>query len=253
MKPQSATEGKKNEISATERREEIMNATRTTVDDRRYRDKFVNKLSNNSPKKTDRSTRSFNRVADSTSSGRIYPTNERDYTNSHFGNSGNSKIDRINVSRLAPGEKVTKNERSFALRMMGASAPRTDVKKEERKFFSKLPVRTWKRLRTKEPAALRPESGAMNEDNNRKLREVKNETAKSNDHPERVENDDVRGKDRAAANRNDVKWNERFGTGLLGADKPGLTSSDLKSTKGIKGLKAARGTHEQRKKRTSVK
>ncbi|XP_071562773.1 uncharacterized protein [Temnothorax nylanderi] len=251
-RPCSATEGKKIKSQTIERREEITSAT---VDERRYRDKF-DKLSNNPPKETSRSTRTFNRIADSKSNGRIYTANEGNNTNPHRGNSGNSKMDRINVtvSRLAPEEKVTKNERTFALRMTGAAATRTDMEKKiEKKFFSRLPIRTWKRSRTKEPATSRPENDATNGDVNRKLQQVENETAKSNDHSERVENDDVRVKDRAAANRNDVKRSQGFGTGSLSADKPGLISSNLKGVRGIKGLNTAKGTHEQRKKKTNVK
>lgn len=248
MRAHSATEGKKMKSPTTEKREEITSATRI-INDRRY--KFVNKLSNNFPKETSRLTKTFNRVADSKSNGGIYATNERDNKSSYHGNFGNSKMNRI--SRLVPEEKIM-NERTFALRMTGASAPHTNIEKvRERKFSSRLPVRMWKRLRTKEPAVLRPESGnATNRDANLKLQEVENETAKSNDHPERVENDDVRGKDRATANRNNIK-SDRFGTGLLRADKSGLTSSDLKSIKGNKDLNTARGTHEQRKKSMSVK
>lgn len=245
----SATERKKTKSQTIEKREEITNAT---VDDRQYRDKF-DKLPNNSPKETGRSR--FNRVADSKSTGRMYTVNERDSINSR-GNSGNSKINRINVatSRFTPEKKMTKNDKTFALKMTDAFALRTDMKKKkERKFFSRLPIRTWKRLRTKEPAAVRPENDATNGDINRKLQKMENETAKSSDHSERVESDDVRVKDRAAANRTAVKRGERFETGSLRADKPGLTFSNLKSVKGIKGLNTVRGMHEQQKKRTSVK
>lgn len=249
MRAHSATEGEKMKSPTIERREEITSATRI-VDDRRY--KFVNKLSNNFPKERSRSTKTFNRVADSKSNERIYATNERNNTSYRHGNSENSKINGINVSRLAPEEKIMKNERTFAWRMTGASAPH--IEKEKERKFSRLPVRMWKRLRTKEPAALRPKSGdATNGDANLKLQEVENEIAKSNDHPERVENDDVRGKDRATANRNNIKRSDRFGTGSLRADKSGLTSSNLKSIKEIKDLNTARGTHAQRKKRMSVK
>lgn len=253
MRPHSATEGRKTKSPMTERREEMTSATQAIVDDRRSRYKFVNKLSNNFSKETDRTTRMFDRVADSKSNGQIYTANERNNTNSHRGNSGNNKTNWINVavSRLAPKEKITKNERTFALRITGASVPRANIEKEGRKFFSRLPVRTWKRLRTKEPGALRPESDATNGDVNREVQEAENEIAKSSDHPARTENDDVHGKDRA--NRNDIKRSERFGTRSLGADKSGLTSSVLKSIKRIKDLNSARGMHEQRKTKTSIK
>lgn len=92
--------------------------------------------------------------------------NKRNNMNSHRGNTKNSKMDQIDVtaSRLIP-EKITQNEKTFALKMTNISMPRLDVKKEkERKFLSRLPIRTWKRLRTKEPIILRPESDATNKD-----------------------------------------------------------------------------------------
>ncbi|XP_018311905.1 uncharacterized protein [Mycetomoellerius zeteki] len=95
MRPHSATEGKKNKFSTIERKEEIINTTGMTVDNHRYRNKFVNKLSNNSPKKTSRLTRMFNRIADSSGNRQIEMENERDNINFHR---GNSKIDQINVT-----------------------------------------------------------------------------------------------------------------------------------------------------------
>lgn len=208
-RPHSTTGGKKIKSATIDRREEIT-ATRTTVNDRRCH----NKLSNNSPREIGRST--FNRVTDSKNNDRIYSpvTNKKDNTKLHRGNSGSNRTDRTNVvvSQLAP-EKITENETS---RMTGVSAPRADVGKEkERKFSSRLPIRKWKRLRTKEPAR-RPKNDATNGDVNREGMEI--ETARSS---ERVENDDVRAKDRAAANRNDVKRSDRFKAGSLGADKLG--------------------------------
>ncbi|EGI69140.1 hypothetical protein G5I_02117 [Acromyrmex echinatior] len=206
MSPRLATEEKKNKFLTTERKEEIIN---TTDDNRRYYNKFVNKLSNNSPKKTDRLTRIFNRITDSSSNGRIEMENERDKMNSHRENIRNSKMDQIDVtvSRLTP-EKITQNEKIFALKMRNTSVPRLDVKKEkERKFFSRLPIRTWKRFRTKEPITLHPESD--------KDKKVENETALNN-HPKKTENDDVHTKDRATTiNSNDIKQSEHFETGSL--------------------------------------
>ncbi|XP_018312037.1 uncharacterized protein [Mycetomoellerius zeteki] len=136
--------------------------------------------------------------------------------------------------------------------MTDISVPRVDVKKEKkRKFFSRLPIRTWKRLRTKEPAALRPERDATNDV---KLQKVENETAKLNNHLEKTENVDIHTKDRTTTiNSNDIKRSERFGTGSPSVDKSGLTSSDLKSIKRIKDFNATRRTYEQWKKRTSIK
>ncbi|XP_025074337.1 uncharacterized protein LOC112552710 [Pogonomyrmex barbatus] len=236
------------------KREEITKMTQPIVDNQ-YHDRFVNKLFNNPPKEPCQSAKMLNRVVDSKSNGQIYATSERDDMNSHSGNSENDKTNRINpvVSRSGPEEKVTKNERTFTLRMTDTAMPRMDIEKEEKKFFSKLPIRTWKRLRTKEPAALRPESDATNADVKEKFQKTQNETTISNDHPERVENDDVREGARATANCSDVKRNEYFRRGLLRVDKPELTSSDLKNTKESKGSNAAKRTHEQWKKRTSAK
>lgn len=216
-RPHSATKGRKIKSPTIDRKEEVTIATRTIVDDRRYHDKF-NKLSNNSLKETRRSTRTFNRVADSKNNGRIHVANKKDNSNPHREKSGNSKIDRINVaiSRLAPEKKIRKNERTT-----DASAPRADMEKEkERKFTSRLPIRIWKRLKTKEPAALRPKNDATSGDV--ALQGMENE--KSDDRSARVENDDVRVKDRAAANRNDAKRSERSRTGSLGANKSGSRS-----------------------------
>lgn len=209
-RPRSATEGRKIKSPTVDRREEVTIATRTTVDDRRHHDKF-NKLTNNSPKEI-RSTRTFNRVADSRNNGRTYVANKRDSANPHRGNSG-VKVDRIDVatSRLAP-EKKMKNERT-------SDVSRTDPEREkERKFTSRLPIRIWKRRKTKEPAALRPKNEATS-GVDRRLQGMENETAKSDDRSSRG-NDDVRVKDRAAANRRDVKRSDRSRTGSLGADKP---------------------------------
>ncbi|KYN10014.1 hypothetical protein ALC57_17848 [Trachymyrmex cornetzi] len=251
MRPHSTTEEKKNKFLMTERREKIINTTGTIVNNHRYCNKFVNKLSNNSPKKTGRLTRMFNHIADLSSNGRIEVENKRDNMNSYSENIRNSKMDQIDVtvSQLTP-EKTTQNEKTFALKMTNISVPRLDVKKEkERKFFSRLPIRTWKRLRTKEPTTLRPESDTTNKD---KLQKVENETAKLNNHTEKTENDDVHTKDRATTLNNDIKWSRRFRTGSLNVNKPGLTSFDLKSMKKIKDLNSTR-TYEQWKKRTSIK
>ncbi|KAL0134436.1 hypothetical protein PUN28_001312 [Cardiocondyla obscurior] len=118
-------------------------------------------------------------------------------------------------------------------------------KGKERKFYSKLPIRTWKRRRTKEPAALHVGNDATNADVNREFHEVKKEA--TNDRSKGVKNDDVRVKDRAAANRNDVKLNKRFEAKLLNVGKPGSTSPNLKSTKETKGS-GTKGTFVQRKK-----
>lgn len=202
-RPHSATKGRKIK-SPIGKREEV--ATRTTVDDRRHHEKF-SKFPNNFPKETGRSTRTFNRVADSRNNGRTYVANKRDNANAHRGNSGD-KVDRINVA-ISSEKKITRNERT-------ADTPRME-KEKEKKFASRLPVRIWKRLKTREPAALRPKNEETSGDV--ELQGTENETVEPDDRSARVENDDVRAKDRATANRNDVKRSGRSRTGSLSADK----------------------------------
>ncbi|KMQ92887.1 amidohydrolase [Lasius niger] len=136
--------------------------------------------------------------------------------------------------------------------MTGASG----VEKEKKKFFSRLPIRTWKRLRTKEPAALRLESDVKDGDDNRKFQAVDIVTANSNGHPEKIKSDEIREEIRAVratADRSDVKRSNRFGIGSLSADKPEVTSSSIKNIKGLKGLSTTRRTSEQQRKRMNIK
>ncbi|CAL1685318.1 unnamed protein product [Lasius platythorax] len=246
-RPRSAVEGKKIGInSSSERRTETMNATftRTNVDDRRY---HVNKLSN----ETHQPARTFKRVVDSNSNERIYATNEENNTNPRSRNSRNNKTDRTNVA-VSRSAAEKKNEKTFTLRMTGASG----VEKEKKKFFSRLPIRTWKRLRTKEPAALRLESDVKDGDDNRKFQAVNIVTANSNGHPEKIKSDEIREEIRAVhatADRSDVKRSNRFGIGSLSADKPEVTSSSIKNIKGLKGLSTTRRTSEQQRKRMNIK
>ncbi|XP_029667325.1 probable serine/threonine-protein kinase DDB_G0278845 isoform X1 [Formica exsecta] len=252
VRPYSAVEEKKIGInSPSEKRTETMNETfaQTNVDNRRNR---VNKLSN----ETHQPTRTFKRIAESNSDEQIYATNEEDDTNPRSRNPRNNKINRTNVpvSRSAAEEK---NERTFTLRMADAS-PRAGVETEKRKFFSRLPIRTWKRLRTKEPAALRLESERTiaKGDDNRKLRAVDIATTNLNDHLEKIKDDEIREEIRAVnatADRSDIKRSNRFGIKLLNADKPKTTSSNVKNIKGLKGLSTTKGTSEQQKKRMNIK
>ncbi|XP_036149124.1 uncharacterized protein LOC114255348 [Monomorium pharaonis] len=261
MKPHSATEERKIKSPTTEGKKERTSATQTIVDDRRHCYKFVNKLSNNSSKKTALSTKTIDRVADSKSNGRTYTENKRDNNaNSHPKNSKSNETNRIKVivSQLSPKKKITKNEMTFTSKMTDASAPMqkgVNAKKEGRKFFSRLPVRTWKRLRTKEPGISRAESHTTNGDVSQELRGLEKEiTAKSSNHPVRVENNDVREKNCTAANHNGIKRSGRFEAESVGADKPSLASSVLKNIKGFKdATTAAREAHKQRKTKTSVK
>jgi len=189
----------------------------------------------------------FKRITDSNSNEGMNATNEKDNTNSL--KNPRSKINRTNMaaSRSAAEEK---NERTFILRMTGASPIRTGVEKEKRKFFSRLPIRTWKRLRTKEPAALHLESDVTNGNDNRKLENIA--ITKSNDHLEEIKDDKVRKKIRAVhatANHIDIKRSNRFEIGSLSADKPKITSSNVKNIKRLKDFRTKGTTSEQRKKR----
>lgn len=238
MKSRSVEATKIGINSPSERRTETMNATfaSTNVDERRYR---ANKFSN----EKNQSVRTFKLIKNSNSNEGMNATNEENVTNRPPKNP-RSKINRTNIVSRSPEEK---NERTFILRMAGAS-PCTEIKKEKRKFFSRLPIRTWKRLRTKGPAALRLESDVTNGNDNRKL-DVKNiAITKSNDHLEEIKNvpEEIRSIN-ATANHVDVKKRNRFKIGSLSADKPKITSSN------IKGLKDLRTTNEQRKKRMIAK
>lgn len=214
----------------------------TNVDNRRYR---ANKFSN----ETNQSAKTFKRITDSNTNERMNATNKGDNTNLSSKNPRN-KINRTNVavSRSTADEK---NERTFILRMTSAS-PCTEVKKEKRKFFSRLPIRTWKRLRTKEPAALRLESDVTNGNDNRKLEAEDIVITKSNDHLEKIK-DKVREEINPIANHIDAKRSNCFKIGSLSVDKPKIISSNVKNLKGFKDLRTTKGrTSEQRKKRVNI-
>ncbi|XP_029173874.1 homeobox protein 13-like [Nylanderia fulva] len=241
MRPRSAVEGKKiiNSPSSSERRTENTNATftRTNVDDRRS---HITKLSNKTqPAKT------FKRIADSNSNERIYATNEEDNANYNHNknpysrNSENNKIDRTNVA-VSRSSAEEKDEKTFSLRMTSASSA-TGTEKEKKRFFSRLPIRTWKRLRTKEPVASHPES---NEDANSKFQAAT--TNNSND-LEKTKDDEI------PSNRLEMKRSNRFAIGSISAEKPEVTSSNIKKTKGLKNSSTARKVSEQQKKRTNIK
>lgn len=241
MRPRSAVEGKKVDVNS-ERRTETINMTfaRTNVNDR------VNKLSNET-----QPTRTLKRTVDLNSNKHIYTTNKEDDTNRHSRNHRNDKIDRTDVvvSRPTAEEKNEKN----TLKMTDTLSS-TKVEKEKRKFFSRLPIRTWKRLRTREPAALRLEmSDVTNENDNQNLETVDNVTTSSNDHLEKIKSDEAREEIQAAHATADIKRSNRFRVGLLSADKSKITSSNVKNIKGLKNLSTTKKTSEQQKKKISIK
>ncbi|XP_072747294.1 uncharacterized protein [Anoplolepis gracilipes] len=233
VRPRSTVEGKKININSSEKRTETVNVT------------FA---------ETRQPARMFKHIANSNSNERIYATNEEDNANPRFKNSGSNKIDRTNVtvSRSAAEEK---KERTLTLKMTDVSSC-TKIERMKRNFFSRLPIRTWKRLRTKEPTALRLETDITNGNDNRELQAADNVTAKLNDHLEKMKNDQVREKIRTAdatTDCSDIKRSNRFGLGVLNADKPKIISSNIKNIKGLKDLNMTRKTSEQQKKRMNIK
>lgn len=232
-------------------KKETVNITsaRTSANDHQYRNKFVNKLFNKIPNETVRSTKT--RVVDSKSNEQTNTTNEKNNTTFHRGNLGN-KINCINrpISRSASEEEMGKTERIFSLRMTDTPLC-TKEKEKKRNFSSRLPIRTWKRLRTKEPATLRLESNIMNEMISQKLQKIEIETKNSNNHLRRVEDnktlEEVTQENCATANRNDIKQNNRLKTRLFSADKPRLTSSNLKDLN-LKGLNTTKGIQWNKRK-----
>lgn len=243
MKSRSVEAKKFGINSPSERRTEITNATftSTNVDDRRYRpNKFFNK--------TNQSARTFKRITDSNSNEGMNEMNEGDNTNPPPKKVRN-KINRTNVA-VSRSTAEEKNERTFILRMTGASP---GIKEKKRRFFSRLPIRTWKRLRTREPAALRLKSDVTNGNDNRKLEAEDIVITKSNDHLQKIKDDKVHEEIRAVratANHIDIKRNDRSEIGSLSADKPKITSSNVKNLKGFKdlrrGSKGGRANNERR-------
>ncbi|EZA50581.1 hypothetical protein X777_10932 [Ooceraea biroi] len=238
-------------LTSAERKEESANSiSARTNTSHQYRDRFVNKSSNKSSE-TNRPMKKSKRIANSKSNERTFIANKEHNANPHSKNLENNNTDRINVSR-STAEEITENKRTLTLKMTGTSW--TEVEKEK-KFSSKLPIRTWKRLRTKEPAAaMSPESNITNEDENQELQKPDIEIMHRNNHsviPENEENHEEIVKDHASKDHSNIKRSDqlRFRTKLLNAGKPELTSTNIRK---IKGSKAAE-MREQRNKKLNIR
>ncbi|XP_020285506.1 uncharacterized protein LOC109855538 isoform X2 [Pseudomyrmex gracilis] len=178
-RPRSAVERRKFNVNlpTDERTGETANVTSARTSSREDRcqrsihkdNKFIKKVTNKSPGETSRRpVRTNKRVVNLKINERTYAAKER--SNTHRGNCENNKIDRANISaasRSSLEERAATNKRVFSLKRTD-TLPLVDIEREKKwKFTSKLPVRTWKRLRTREPATTRTENDITNEDANR--------------------------------------------------------------------------------------
>lgn len=144
------------------------------------------------------------------------------------------------------------SEELFALRVR-PTLSRIEIEKEKKKL-SKLPVRTWKRSRTKEPSSSRYKSHATHETADEKFqkKDAVLETASPNDQARGAENDEICEKivgEDATKDCNDIK--RKYGAGLSStAGKSGPVN--LKELKGgPPGVLNTKGTYEHRKKTTN--
>lgn len=210
--------------------------------------KFIKKVTNKSPSETSRPIRTNKRVVNLKINERTYAAKER--SNTHRGNYENNKIDRTNnsaASRSSLEEKAITNDRVFSLKRTD-TLPLVDREKK-RKFISKLPVRTWKRLRTREPATSRPENDITNESANREqvdieiLRIHNNLSNKIDDEICKEEEHAVR----RTVDRSNIKGNNHFTLGLFNTTEP--ASSDAKKIK----IPNARTMQRSKQKYTSTR
>lgn len=227
----------------------------TRADDRRHRNNTSVKHFTKAFNATDRTSKYTSR---SKNNERMSAADEKDSIDYRIGGSRDSKFDRTDqasLSRSEIEECVPESEKTFALRITSTSPP-TEVEKEKKKS-SRLPVRTWKRLRTKEPSTLRHENDVTNDTVDRKFQKAEiilENTTRPNNQPERAddnENCEKIVKDSAAKDRDDTKRKDRRRTGSFNVGKSGVTSANLKDLKGTRGSNT-KGMHEQRKKRTSA-
>lgn len=183
------------------------------------------------------------------SNERTYAAKERSDT--RRGNYESNKIDRIGISAAtSPSlgeeeeEKEAKtSERAFPLKKTDTLLFLDREREEKRKFTSKLPVRTWKRLRTREPATSRPKSDVTNVDANRK---VNIELPRARNNLSNEIDDEVREKiveEHASVDRSNIKHNNRFA--LFNATEPVSSDAKERTTK-IEISNATRTMHGQR-------
>ncbi|XP_032673211.1 uncharacterized protein LOC116845054 [Odontomachus brunneus] len=251
----STVEERKNDVScatSTERRAESANST---PDNRRHRGNSGNaqvRPCNKPLNETGCSAKSMFKLAAARNNGR---TCGRNNVGSRIGSANkSSEIDRANrtvLSRSAP-EEVIENA-GASISELPSISPRAEAEKTK---ISRLPVRTWKRVRTRGPATLHLESGTTSGAVGEKFQDVDVvlESAQLNK-PKGAEDDEalfveVMARDRASGRRDDLKPKEHYKTGESHvADKPGSALGDLKGLKGTKSLN--KGTPQQRRKRTN--
>jgi len=160
------------------KKEENANSTFSrTNTNHQHRDRFVNKCSNRPPE-TNRSMKISERLTNSKSYERTFTANKECDASSHSDLEDND-ANRIKVSQSV-GERITKNRESLNTKMTEISSRAHAGKSEGKKFPSKVPVRTWKRLVTKDPPVWRTENNAPNEDVNQGYEKM--ETTHRNGH-----------------------------------------------------------------------
>lgn len=255
MRLRSAVEERKNDASiakSTGRRAETAISSSARADNRRHRDNVSKnqiELSDKPLGATGRSVKNTaKRVADSRSNGRTYAANGKNNVGSRVASADtNSKVDRADQTARSTPEGVLKNEETSIPGVPPAASPRTEAEKKRK--ISRLPVRTWKRVRTRGPVALRHESETTSKTTaGGKPQDADVETAQL-DNPRYAEADEDREKmarDRMSRRRDDLMPKDRYGD-PLGADKPGSTPADQKGLKGIKSFNTTKGTRERRK------
>lgn len=197
-------------------------------------DRFINKLSNKS--------------LDETSPYVSTKTNKKHNVNPRSENPEDSNTDRINVSQSVAQKIIRDNHKKDNILKMTETFSWTEV--EKKKFSSKLPIRTWERLRTKEPAALHVKRSMTNENINQELKKVGLETMYQNDHlviPKSNKTrmgiiEDYSKTHTHTKNLKTIKQSDRSGTEFLNNDKPKLASTNVRK---IKDFKAA-GKREMR-------
>lgn len=201
---------------------------------------------------------------DSRSNERTYAASEENDVNRRTEASSRhiktDRADRVGLSR-STFEQVTNDEitsaLNHALRITHVS-PRTETERRQKRKYSRLPVRTWKRVRTRKPAALRLRSDLISEGLNREFREknIVRETARPGNQPMEAQVDEtlretiVRGS--ATGDSDNVKRKDHK-AGSLGAVKLRLTSANPKDLKGTeRNSNATGGTREHRRRKISV-
>jgi len=206
----------------------------------RYRDRFVNKCSNK-PSETNRSMKVCDRVTNSRSNEQTFVANKERDAGPHS-DLEESDAGRIKISM---SEKITKNRESLNTKTTETSshAQAKSEMEKEKKFPSKVPVRTWKRQVTKDPPVWRTEHNAPNEDTNQGYEKLETtyvvETAHRNGHrsvnPENDKNNVKIARSYATRDHSDIKGSDYF-RGKINVNKSESISSNSNMRK-VRNLK----------------